>query len=169
MISSAVWLHSVQQNHLSSQNHTQITFNMILKVTEKRTTAKFMIGLLRRPGARSNRTKSQMQLHFIQTWLPRMLVFSPILMSTMTLIKNTFGLYSTHQIPNVWCPCPEPITGSLQISYTFKICHDLQLQMQVHTVSNADLVFSIRNKPTRTFIQIKNVESCINAHMSVIL
>ena len=51
------------------------------------------------------------------------------------------GFYTilTNQFPNLWCSCPDPITGPLQVSYTFKISYNSFLHGQVEKMSGEDL------------------------------
>ena len=56
-------------------------------------------------------------------------------------ISQFQGFYTvlTNQVPNLWCPCPEPIIGPIRVSYTFKICHNSFSHGQIKKISSEDL------------------------------
>ena len=51
-------------------------------------------------------------------------------------ISQFQGFYTilTNQVPNLWCPCPEPLTGPIQVSHSFKICHNSFSHDQIRKV-----------------------------------
>ena len=56
-------------------------------------------------------------------------------------ISQFQGFYTilTNQVPNLWCPCPEPMTGPIRVSYTFKTCHNSFSHGQIVKISSEEL------------------------------